>query len=215
MPVFSHNAKTCSQVNALSVSTLWHSFTQGQVELAPVPIFLLCFLLFFRFLPSLLYLQLKVMKENRDRSLTVVNAQHGNRAEGRPPFLSLSLLPDVAFRYESDSRLWRLIMEAFSQRTFKAVQVHHRLRPGKINARAALRDCSLVQSRGSRLRLNHGKAMVTWLIAGELYGEEGDWKHKAPVQSILFTGKSERAPNGRIHTGLQWNREPGADVFFY
>lgn len=33
--------------------------------------------------------------------------------------LSLCLSLDVAFRYESDSQLWRLIMEAVSQRTFQ------------------------------------------------------------------------------------------------
>lgn len=44
-----------------------------------------------------------LMKENRDHSYTVVNAQRGNGAEGRPLFLSL--FPDVAFRYESDSQL--------------------------------------------------------------------------------------------------------------
>lgn len=46
---------------------------------------------------------------------SVVNTQHGSRAEGWPLCLSL----EVAFRYESDSQLWRLIMEAVSQRTFQ------------------------------------------------------------------------------------------------
>lgn len=40
-------------------------------------------------------------------------------------------------------------MEAVSQRTFQAVQVHRQLLPDKIDVNVALRDCSLVQSFGT------------------------------------------------------------------
>lgn len=64
---------------------------------------------------------------------------------------SLHLSADVAFWYKSQCHLWWLIMEAVSQRTFQAGQVHHQLLPSKIDAMAALRDRSLVQSFGTEI----------------------------------------------------------------
>lgn len=127
---------------------------------------------------------------------SVVNTQHGSRAEGWPPSPSLSWCgvqvwirqPAVTADHgscqpENFSRQSRFIANCFQAR----------LMPG-LRWRIAL-WCS---HWARRLRLTHGRAMVTWLITGELYGEKGDGKHKAPTQSILFTGNSEWAPNWRI-----------------
>lgn len=127
---------------------------------------------------------------------SVVSTQHGSRAEGWPLPLSLSWCgvqvwirqPAVTADHgscqpENFSRQARFIANCFRAR----------LMPG-LRWRIAL-WCS---HWARRLRLSHGRAMVTWLISGELYGEKGDGKHKAPTRSILFTGNFERAPNWRI-----------------
>lgn len=49
-----------------------------------------------------------------------------------------------------------------------------------------------------RLKLTHGRAVVTWLITKVLYGKEMNEKHKAHLQSVQFSENCEREPNGRI-----------------
>lgn len=115
-----------------------------------------------------------------------LSAEHGSRTEGWPLSLTLSWCgvqvwirqPAVTADHgscqpENFSRQSRFITKCFQAR----------LMPG-LHWRIALWCSHWAQ----RLWLPHGRAMVTWLIRGEIYGEKGDGKHKAPIQSILFTG---------------------------
>lgn len=137
------------------------------------------------------------------------STEHGSRTEGWPLSLTLSWCgiqvwirqPAVTADHgscqpENFSRQSRFITKCFQAR----------LMPG-LHWRIALWCSHWAQ----RLRLPHGRAMVTWLIRGEIYGEKGDGKHKAPIQSILFTGScmSTKFENQSTVTG-----KPGAYLFF-
>lgn len=103
--------------------------------------------------------------------------EHGSRTEGWPLSLTLSWCgvqvwirqPAVTADHgscqpENFSRQSRFITKCFQAR----------LMPG-LHWRIALWCSHWAQ----RLWLPHGRAMVTWLIRGEIYGEKGDGKHKA------------------------------------
>lgn len=135
----------------------------------------------------------------RAPSSSLLNTEHGSRTEGWPLSLTLSWSgiqvwirqPAVTADHGSCQP------ENFSRQSrFIGKRFQARLMPG-LRWRIAL-WCS---HWARRLRLTHGRAMVTWLITGEIYGEKGDGKHKAPIQSILLTGNSARAPN--LRTGVQ------------
>lgn len=178
----------------LSYSTTWGEYkTRGPITLLGL---LQAFPFFYRFPHTLFCMYLSFERGLRAPPFSVVNTQHGSRAEGWPPSLALSWCgvqvwirqPAVTADHgscqpENFSRQSRFIANCFRAR----------LMPG-LRWRIAL-WCS---HWARRLRLTHGRAMVTWLITGELYGEKGDGKHKVPTQSILFTGNSEWAPNWKI-----------------
>lgn len=83
---------------------------------------------------------------------------------------------DVAFRYESDSQLWRLIMEAVSQRTFQGSPGSSPTVPSQIDAGAALKDCSLVQSLGTEIEAHPWQSNGDMTHHRRIIWREGRWK---------------------------------------
>lgn len=132
----------------------------------------------------------------------------------------LHLPADAAFRYESDSQLWWLIMESVSWRSFQAVQVHCQLLPRKINTRAVLKDCCGAV-------IGHGDwgsptAEQWWQDSSpENYiWRDGRWKPQVPfsVHRVLLVNLNERQVEVLITVKQVLNRHTAvcltADLFW-
>lgn len=63
---------------------------------------------------------------------------------------------------------------------FKAVQVHRQLLPRKIDASAALKDCSLVQSLGTEIEAHPWQSNGDMTHHRRIIWREGRWKTQGP-----------------------------------
>lgn len=75
-----------------------------------------------------------------------------------------------------DGWSWKLS----ARELFKAVQVHRQLLPSKIDARAALKDCSLVQSLGTEIEAHPWQSNGDMTHHRRIIWREGRWKTQGP-----------------------------------
>lgn len=75
-----------------------------------------------------------------------------------------------------DGWSWKLS----ARELFKAVQVHRQLLPSKIDARAALKDCSLVQSLGTEIEAHPWQSNGDTTHHRRIIWREGRWKTQGP-----------------------------------
>lgn len=75
-----------------------------------------------------------------------------------------------------DGWSWKLS----AREVFKAVQVHRQLLPSKIDASAALKDCSLVQSLGTEIEAQPWQSNGDMTHHRRIIWREGRWKTQSP-----------------------------------
>lgn len=75
-----------------------------------------------------------------------------------------------------DGWSWKLS----ARELFKAAQVHRQLLPSKIDARATLKDCSLVQSLGTEIEAHPWQSNGDMTHHRRIIWREGRWKTQGP-----------------------------------